>query len=203
MRAAGPVGRALPSWARWLHLYASMVGLAALLFFSVTGVTLNHPGWMLGSRRSTVRVEGQMDAGWLAAGRGDDAIDRLRVVEHLRREHGVGGLVDDFRAEGDECAVAFKAPGASTDVVVDRRTGRYRGSLIREGWVAVVNDLHKGRNAGRGWGWMIDLSGGLLAAVAVTGLWLLWQVRRRRVPGLWTGLVGGLAMVAAWWWWVR
>ncbi len=28
---------------RWLHIYVSLFGLAAVLFFSVTGLTLNHP----------------------------------------------------------------------------------------------------------------------------------------------------------------
>ncbi len=28
---------------RWLHIYLSMFGLAAVLFFSATGITLNHP----------------------------------------------------------------------------------------------------------------------------------------------------------------
>ncbi|MCA9104533.1 MAG: PepSY-associated TM helix domain-containing protein, partial [Planctomycetales bacterium] len=31
---------------RWVHLYLSMVGFAALFFFSVTGLTLNHPTWL-------------------------------------------------------------------------------------------------------------------------------------------------------------
>ena len=36
---------------RWLHIYLSMFGLAALLFFAVTGVTLNHPDWVFGGPR--------------------------------------------------------------------------------------------------------------------------------------------------------
>ena len=30
---------------RWLHVYLSMISLAVVLFFSVTGITLNHPDW--------------------------------------------------------------------------------------------------------------------------------------------------------------
>src|SRR2546423_13238103 len=33
---------------RWTHIYFSMFGLAALLFFSVTGITVNHPDWFYG-----------------------------------------------------------------------------------------------------------------------------------------------------------
>ena len=38
--------------ARWLHIYASVLGLGAVLFFSITGLTLNHPDWLLGSVQS-------------------------------------------------------------------------------------------------------------------------------------------------------
>src|SRR5262245_16849570 len=30
---------------RWLHIYVSLLGFTALIFFAVTGVTLNHPTW--------------------------------------------------------------------------------------------------------------------------------------------------------------
>ena len=193
----------MPAWARWLHLYASMLGLAALLFFSVTGVTLNHPSWLMGSVRRSEPLTGQMDPAWLAHGREVGTIDSLRVVEHLRRRHGIGGLLDDFRADDGECTLSLKGPGTSADIVVDRKSGNYRGERIHEGWVAVLNDLHKGRNSGRAWAWLIDLSGVLLALVSATGLWLLWYVRRRRATGLWAGVAGVLAMLAAWWLWVR
>lgn len=195
-------GRALPAWARWLHLYASMLGLGALLFFSLTGVTLNHPSWLLGSQRRTDPLEGRMEASWLAPGQAEGSVDRLQVVEHLRRQHGLAGLVDDFRIEDAECSVSIKGPGASADVTVDRQTGRYRGERIREGWVAVLNDLHKGRHAGRGWAFVIDLSGALLALVSASGLWLLWYVRRRRTSGLWIGALGAAALGCVWWLWV-
>lgn len=201
--ASGGSSRPMPAWARWLHLYASMLGLAALLFFSVTGITLNHPDWLLGSTRQSERLSGQMDRAWLALGRDANAIEKLRVVEHLRRQHGIGGLLDDFRVDDAECSVSLKGPGMSADVTVDRKTGSYRGERIREGWVAVLNDLHKGRNSGRAWAWVIDLSGAILAMVSASGLWLLWYVRRRRTSGLWTGLAGLLVMLAAWWLWVR
>ena len=44
----------------WLHIYVSMFGLAAVLFFSVTGITLNHPDWFFGDaeRQDTGRGPG-------------------------------------------------------------------------------------------------------------------------------------------------
>jgi hypothetical protein len=47
---------------RWLHIYLSMFGLAAVLFFSVTGLTLNHPDWF-GEPERRVSARGQMARG--------------------------------------------------------------------------------------------------------------------------------------------
>jgi uncharacterized protein len=32
-------------WARWSHIYLSMVSFAILFFFAATGLTLNHQDW--------------------------------------------------------------------------------------------------------------------------------------------------------------
>src|SRR5438105_10380286 len=53
---------------RWLHIYLSMFGLATVLFFSVTGITLNHPDWFFGASERQVQAEGQMDLKWLHVG---------------------------------------------------------------------------------------------------------------------------------------
>src|SRR4051794_2876788 len=51
----------------WLHIYLSMFGLAAVLFFSITGLTLNHPDWFAGAERS-VEAEGRVAPEWLHRG---------------------------------------------------------------------------------------------------------------------------------------
>jgi hypothetical protein len=33
------------SWSRWIHVYLSMISFISLLFFAVTGLTLNHTEW--------------------------------------------------------------------------------------------------------------------------------------------------------------
>ena len=45
---------------RWLHIYLSMFGLAVVLFFSVTGITLNHPDWFFGGAQSSREAEGEL-----------------------------------------------------------------------------------------------------------------------------------------------
>lgn len=188
---------------RWLHTYVSMLGLGALLFFALTGLTLNHPEWTLGTHRSEKRTKGQLDVTWIQPTTGEKSVDRLAVTEYFRRTHGVTGLVDEFRVEAAECSVAFKGPAYSADVVIDRQSGRYDLIVAREGWVALVNDLHKGRHTGTVWAWLIDLAAAMLSLVAVTGIWLLLYVRKRRQSGLWAGLVGVLIIGVIYLWQVR
>ena len=181
---------------RWLHIYLSMAGLFAVLFFSLTGLTLNHPEWTFGQRRIRRESTGQLEPLWIAPGIDESRMDRLRIVETIRAREGARGLMEDFRVDDSEVSVSFQGPGHSAEAVIDRRTGRYRFTTQSEGWVAWVNDLHKGRHTGAAWGWMIDLSAIALVGVSVSGLALLLYLRRRRWSGL-ASVIGGTLLFAA------
>ena len=197
---------------RWVHVYLSMFGLAAVLFFGVTGITLNHPDWVFGSAEKVVQAKGQVELRWLnpvagpsearAAPDAERPVMKLEVVEHLRKEHGIRGALAEFRADERECTVGFKGPGYEADAFIDRETGRYTLTETRHGFLAVINDLHKGRDTGPAWAIVIDLSAGLMVVISLTGLVLLFYIKRRRIPGLVIGLVGGAALAALYWFWV-
>lgn len=170
--------------ARWLHIYGSMVSLSLLLFFSATGLTLNHADWFADEQR-TAQFQGQVPLAWT---RGELA--KLEIVEHLRRSHGIKIGLTEFRAEEEQAAVSFKGPGYTADVVLDRATGRYDVTETRMGLAAVLNDLHKGRDTGPAWSLLLDISAGLMVLVSFSGLVLLWYLQRKRVAGL-LSLAGG------------
>jgi hypothetical protein len=184
---------------RWLHIYLSMFSLLAVLFFSATGLTLNHPDWFFGEAGRTVQAEGQVNTAWLRAGRGGDpttGIAKLEIVEHLRKAHAVRGAVVDFRVDDGECLVAFKGPGYAADAFIDRETGRYTLTQSSHGLVAVLNDLHKGRDTGKVWSVLIDLSAVVMVLISLTGLILLLYLKRRRMAGLVVVLIGAALVVA-------
>ena len=79
------------AWMRWLHIYVSMFSMAVVLFFSVTGLTLNHPDWFGAGAERVVEAEGAVDRGWLGAD-----VKKLEVVERLRKAHGVRGASGGF-----------------------------------------------------------------------------------------------------------
>jgi hypothetical protein len=170
--------RKLASLSRWLHVYLSMASFAILLFFAATGFTLNHQDWFT-RQQQTVQTHGALDAQWVKGN-----VDKLQVVEFLRRKDGLHGAVDDFRIEDSQCSVSLKGPGYEADAVIDRATGRYDITETRAGFVAIVNDLHKGRDAGAVWSKIIDISAALMTAVSLTGLILLFYLHKRRRAGL-------------------
>lgn len=168
--------------ARWLHIYLSMVSFGIVLFFAVTGLTLNHPDWFSGSVK-TRQGRGPVDHTLLQAS-GTNGPDRNGLVESVRMREHLHGTVDDIRVDDSEISFSYRAPGYSADVSVDRRSETYEVTEVRNGFLAVINDLHRGRDAGKAWGWLIDVSAVLLTLVSMTGLVILWFIYRRRASGL-------------------
>ncbi len=194
---------------RWLHIYLSMFGLASVLFFSVTGMTLNHPDWFFSEAESTDRVEGEIEPAWLQSRGASKDIDiesdpssqvnKLEIVEYLRQEHDVRGALSEFLVDDYECMVIFKGPGYAADAFIDRETGRYDLTQSYQGFIAVLNDLHKGRDTGAVWSLVIDISAILLTLISLTGLILLFYLRLRRVAGIIVILVGTVVLLVIYW----
>ena len=182
--AAEPARRARPlrlrvhSALRWLHVYISMVMLLVVLFFAVTGITLNHPDWLAAER--TDQYSGQLPPSWKTA----QGVDWLIVAEQLRRDHAVRGTVADRTADDSQGALTFRAPGYSADAYIDMSNGSYQLTVVYQGALGVLNDLHRGRDAGGAWAWLIDLSGLFLVVLSLAGLGLLWYLKKMRLPAL-------------------
>jgi len=186
---------------RWLHIYLSMFGLASILFFGATGLTLNHPDWFFAGKESTVQAKGMMEPKWLQAGPSPSdpmQVARFEIVEHLRSKHSLRGEAD-FTVDDLECLVTFKGPGYAADATIDRETGKYEVSQTYHGFLAVINDLHKGRDTGAAWSVLIDVSAVIMTVISLTGLVLLFYLKLRRKPGLVVGLIGTIAVAMVYW----
>lgn len=181
--------------ARWLHLYASMLSLLVVIFFAVTGITLNHPEWVFGNAQTTQNHRGTLPLGWQQGGE----INWLKTAEALRAAHGLRGQVSDTHTDDQEASISFRAPGYAADAFIRRADGSYTLKVVAQGPVAVLNDLHRGRDAGPAWAWLIDLSGGFLLLVAFTGFVLSLYFRKTRRAALTVALVGvGVLLFLIW-----
>lgn len=188
--------RRTAKYSRWLHIYVSMASFVVVFFFALTGLTLNHTEWF-GDAARTRDVTGSIAPAMAGAAE----TQQLQIVETLRSTQHVTGAVSDFRIDDREVSVAFKGPGYTADAVIDRQTGAYTLSESRLGIVAVMNDLHKGRDSGAAWGLVIDISAVLLTTVSLTGLVLLYFIHKHRTAGLILLAAGGMVLglvYAAW-----
>jgi len=159
-----------------------MVSFAVVFFFAATGITLNHAEWF--SRQvQTIHYRGIVPHSLLHQS-SDQQPDKLGIVELLRNTHKIHGSVSDFRVEDSQISISFKGPGYAADAFIDPTNGGYDLAETRNGFVAIINDLHKGRDTGSVWSIVIDVSASLLVLVSLTGLVLIWFVYKRRTSGL-------------------
>lgn len=183
-------------WARWLHVYTSMIALIIVLFFGITGITLNHPSWTFGDASVDATTSGTLP---VDASLEDGSINWLPIAESMRSEYGIKGEVNDFGVSNDEGSITFTNPGYSATLFFDVETGSFELSTHQDGFVAVMNDLHKGRDSGSAWSWVIDVSALFLVAISVTGLTMQLFLRKRRRSALISVAVGGVLSVLAIW----
>lgn len=167
---------------RW-HWISAGLSLAGMLLFAITGITLNHAA-QIPAEPVTVVTTATLPAPLLA--RLSDFPDETTdpVPDAVARwavdalDASVGGLPTETAP--DEIYVALKGPGKDGWLTIDRATGEAVRETTTRGWVAYLNDLHKGRDTGPVWYWFIDVFAVACIVFAVTGLTLLWLHARNR-----------------------
>lgn len=173
-------------WSRLIHAYTSMIALLLVLFFGITGITLNHPEWTFGDAPTTTTKTGTMTFEVAP----DGNVDYLRVSEFLRDRYAISADVSDYQTTGNQGSISYRAPGYAADASFDTSTGAYRVTIEQQGFVGVMNDLHKGRDATSSWKWAIDVSAAILVVIALSGLLLQLFLKRRRRSALIVAAVG-------------
>ncbi|MCP3993410.1 MAG: peptidase [Actinomycetia bacterium] len=193
---SGAAKRATHRWARWLHTYTSMIALLIVLFFGLTGITLNHPDWTFGDATSRTTTSGTLTVDPTFD---DGTVDWLSIAEEIRADYEVKGSVSDFGLNDTEGTITFVNPGYSADLFFDTASASFDLTVEQQGFVAVMNDLHKGRDTGSAWGWVIDISAGFLVAISATGLTMQFLIRKRRRSALISAVAGAMVSLILIW----
>ncbi len=195
---SGPsAGRQTHRWSRLIHVYTSMIALLVVLFFALTGITLNHPEWTFGTDSTTETLSGTFPFPTQVAG-GDTttpSVDFLTISEYIRDTYDVGGSIDSFASTNGQGSISYKNPGYAADLIFDVEAGTFDLTIDQQGWVAVMNDMHKGRDAGSTWKWVIDIAAGFLVVISVTGLVMQFFLKKRRRSAFVTAGVGVVVTV--------
>lgn len=184
-------------WLKQLHQWhwiSAAVSLIGLLLFAVTGITLNHAA-QIPAEPVTVERTGVLPAPLLArladfpAETTDPVPDAVARWASETFSVQIAGRPTETTPE--EIYVALAEPGGDGWLTIDRATGDALRERTTRGWVAYINDLHKGRNTGVVWYWFIDVFAAACIIFAVTGFGLTWLHARQR-PSTWPLLGLGL-----------
>ena len=180
---------------RMLHGYLSAAAFLALLFFAATGILLNHPEWMP-ERAPAQREALTLDGATLAR---IGAIDVERQPASLAAEIAarteIAGAFTSGEVFDTEALLRFEGARGNSTATVDLSTGAVEVEVERADAVAVLNDLHRGKNAGAAWKWVIDVVGALTIALSLIGFLIFFSLRFRLATSLALVVGGAAAMV--------
>ena len=165
------------SLSRLIHVYVSMALLTLLLFFSVTGITLNHPEWFSENQADIEEVELAIDLKLI--NNPPLSLEQItQVVAVVEQELALSLSHAVIESTSDELFFSIKKAGENTAITLDLASGELFFERTNYGLWALLNDLHKGRNTSAFWGWIIDITSVLCIVFAISGFILAMPQRR-------------------------
>ncbi|WP_417777295.1 PepSY-associated TM helix domain-containing protein [Stutzerimonas xanthomarina] len=179
---------------RQWHWISSALCLVGMLLFAVTGITLNHAA-QIEARPDIVERQAQLPASL------QEKLLATQPSEGLPAELE-GWLESELKLElagreaewsDGELYVALPRPGGDAWLSLDLNSGELLFEATDRGWIAYLNDLHKGRNTGGAWSWFIDIFAGVCVLFSITGLLLLQRHASGR-PTTWPLVGAGLVI---------
>src|ERR1035438_9124142 len=124
----------------------------------------------------------------------DDKSKELPIVERLRKDFAVRGELNLLRYEKESelFRAGFKGPGYDAEATIQGSDGQTKVIHHTRGFVGVFLDLHRGKESGSPWSFVIDGVSILFVIVSITGL-ILWSSLRGRAQHGFAVLISGLA----------
>lgn len=184
-------------WMRDWHGYLSALTFMALILFSATGLALNHPEWFKGftPRSRTMTIALPPEARRTIADSDDPIAQAADIVRARFPVRGAFSSGDHF---DQEVLLRFESPRGSTDAAINLASGRAEISIRDAYPIAMINDLHRGKNAGAAWRAAIDLVAALTLTMSILGygLFLIMRTRIALALILTAAGFGGLVLTA-------
>ncbi|MET0364154.1 MAG: PepSY-associated TM helix domain-containing protein [Sphingobium sp.] len=166
---------------RTWHWISSAICLAGLLLFAFTGFTLNHAASIEAHPETVTREKNLTPALLARLGKAEDGKPLPGdLADAVEKETQVSISGRDVENRDGEVYIDLPGPGVDSYLSIDMTTGTASFERTRRGAIAVLNDLHKGRDAGPVWGVFIDVIAVACVIFSVTGLGLLWVHARGR-----------------------
>lgn len=195
-----------PGRAYWLktlhqwHWISSAIALIGILLFSFTGVTLNHVAQLDAEPHivnQSAQLPGDLQAQLLALGtqyEEDQIAPNLpgALVSWLDDSLHVNVSSSENEWSDRELYMSMQRPGGDAWLSINLLNGSVKYQDTDRGWIAYLNDLHKGRYTGTAWSWFIDIIAVACLLFSITGL-LILKMHASNRPSTW--LLVGLGLL--------
>lgn len=185
-------------WLKQLHTWhwmSAAISLVGMLLFAITGITLNHAA-TIGATPVVTDKAGSLPQPLLRLLTNPATTDAPlppAVAAAVERTVGLDPAGKPGEWSDTDVYVALPRPGGDGWVSIDRASGAITSENTGRGWIAYLNDLHKGRNTGGAWSWFLDIFAGACILFTLTGL-LLLQLHARHRRSTWPIVAAGVVI---------
>ena len=101
---------------------------------------------------------------------------------------------------GGSAFLRFDGVRGKASVVGDLKTGAAEATRRKADAVTILNDLHRGKNAGAAWKLLVDISAAVFLILSLVGYILFFSLRYRLAQSLGLTVVSLAAMAAIFVW---
>ena len=163
--------------ARYVHGWLSAFAFIALFFFALTGLFLNNPSWFESNDQETTEKVVLSESFVNELQQQENPTESL--LQHLRQNQTLIGRFQSSEVMDGEVMIRLESPAGSTDVWALLEAGEVEITTKATNTVSLLENLHKGKNAGTAWSWFIDITAIVILILSVAGFILFLTIKTR------------------------
>jgi uncharacterized protein len=168
--------------ARYVHGWLSAFAFIVLFFFALTGLFLNNPAWFESNQEEapvTLQIPQDLQQRLLNQENPSPAL-----LDYVRSQQAVVGRYQSSEVMDQEVMIRLESPAGTTDIWAMLDSGEVEVTAKPASTVSLINDLHRGKNSGVAWSWLIDISAIVILLLSVAGYILFLSIKSRLVTHL-------------------
>jgi hypothetical protein len=179
---------------RLWHGYLSAFAFVALMFFSATGLFLNHPEWFKPASKTAPVVNVMLSPAELAQAKA--AKDPAHAIaDVVGKKTKLVGVFSSGEVLDGSALIRLESVKGSSDLEADLTSGKVGVTVERHDTVTVINELHRGKNGSPAWKLVIDAVAIVVLCLSVLGYILFFSLRFRLRTSLILTAVSIVAMI--------
>ncbi|MCU4581698.1 PepSY-associated TM helix domain-containing protein [Acinetobacter gyllenbergii] len=168
--------------ARYVHGWLSAFAFIVLIFFAATGLLLNNPDWFKSSNDEQI-VKLTLPAAFVSAIQKQENPTQA-ILDFVRDKQPLIGRYKSSEVMDGEVMIRLESPAGSTDLWVLMDEGQVEITQKPASTVSLLNDLHRGKNVGATWHWLIDISAIIIILLSLAGYILFLTIKTRLITHL-------------------